>query len=300
MEYRTGAALRSALEARLPAYAEALGIPIYQARREVAFNRLLARMLLIDADSWAVKGGMNLAYRVGGRARSTKDIDFSQRGGVEVIKGVIKGATALDMADHFLYRIDGMEELEAGEHGPALVRFKVACELGGRRFESFKLDVGLGEELQAEPEQVGVSAVLDFAGLGGFTIPVLPVEAQAAEKIHAYTRTYGKDGESSSRVKDLVDLVVMAQRTVLRARDLRAALDRVFAQRATHPLPRALPAPPSDWTPRYRKLVETLDVPKTAEEAHQQVAAMLDPVLGGTVRRGRWSQKARSWGPPKL
>lgn len=64
-------------EQRLPVYAKGAGIPLYQARREVVFNRFLARMLDVDRDSWALKGGMNLAFRFGPLARPTKDINLS-------------------------------------------------------------------------------------------------------------------------------------------------------------------------------------------------------------------------------
>jgi hypothetical protein len=37
--------------------------------------------------------------------------------------------------------------------------------------------------------------------------PTLPLELQIAEKVHAYTRTYGTDA-SSTRVKDLIDMVL--------------------------------------------------------------------------------------------
>lgn len=65
--------------------------------------------------------------------------------------------------------------------------------------EDVKIDVGLGEQIEVGSDAVAVSAVLDFAGMGGFVVPSLPLEEQIAEKLHAYTRRYGAEQRESSR-----------------------------------------------------------------------------------------------------
>jgi Nucleotidyl transferase AbiEii toxin, Type IV TA system len=71
-----------------------------------------------------------------------------------------------------------------------------------------------------------------------------PIETHIAEKLHAYTMPRTRP---NTRVKDLPDLALLATTEPLEAARLRAALERTFAFRATHPLPTSLPNPPANW-----------------------------------------------------
>ena len=74
MKYRTSAAFRTALEARLKA-AQHDGVGLARLRTRVVFERLLARLHAVAPDVWVLKGGFALELRLGARARTTKDID---------------------------------------------------------------------------------------------------------------------------------------------------------------------------------------------------------------------------------
>lgn len=76
--YTTAASFRQALEARLFRLAEAEGVDLMRLRRQVAFDRLLARVLSDGGDSWALKGGYALELR-SRTARTTRDIDLTLR-----------------------------------------------------------------------------------------------------------------------------------------------------------------------------------------------------------------------------
>ena len=77
MRYPTAAAFRRALEDRLKALAgnDAAGLARY--RKRVAFDRLLARLVVAAPDGWVLKGGFALDLRLADRARSTKDVDLA-------------------------------------------------------------------------------------------------------------------------------------------------------------------------------------------------------------------------------
>ncbi len=76
--------------------------------------------------------------------------------------------------------------------------------------------------------------------------------------MHAFTRTYSD--RPSSRVRDVVDLVLLIENELLDVDRTVAALRAVFEQRATHDLPQSLPDPPSFWTDQYATLVTELTV----------------------------------------
>jgi len=74
--YATAAAFRVALEARLKTMEQAEGIDLQRLRRQVSFDRLLARFFSEQNTPWLLKGGYAMELRLR-TARTTKDIDLS-------------------------------------------------------------------------------------------------------------------------------------------------------------------------------------------------------------------------------
>lgn len=80
-QYATAGAFRTALEARLNERARRDGVDLHRLRRQVAFDRLLARMFDPSQPrrgGWVLKGGYALEMRFH-MARSTKDLDLTVR-----------------------------------------------------------------------------------------------------------------------------------------------------------------------------------------------------------------------------
>jgi hypothetical protein len=117
---------------------------------------------------------------------------------------------------------------------------------------------------------------------------------QVAEKLHAYTRTYA-DGRTSTRVKDLVDLVLIAELSNLGAAELHNAIEAIFALRTTHPTPSALPSPAREWAIPFRKLAEEVGTPGALAAGHEEAACLLDPILSGEIAAGTWSSSQQRW-----
>jgi hypothetical protein len=67
----------------------------------------------------------------------------------------------------------------------------VTAELAGRRFEQFPVDVALSEQPTALPERLPIPNLLEFADIQPTEMPVITLEQHIAEKVHAYTATYG-------------------------------------------------------------------------------------------------------------
>jgi hypothetical protein len=60
---------------------------------------------------------------------------------------------------------------------------------------------------------------------------------------------------------------------------LRAAIQRVFLRRGTHPVPDGLSAPPTVLAVAYRREARGISTVAELEEAHHQLAEWLNPVL---------------------
>jgi len=259
VRYATPEAFRAALEDRLKdAQNETVGLS--RLRKRVTFERLLARLTAQAEGGWVLKGGFALELRLDELSRSTKDIDVDWSIGEEDATERLLDAADLDIGDMFEFRLqraDPAEELDGGGQ-----RWKATALLDGREFERILIDVTFAAEPIFEPDTVMSSGLLAFAGLDRVQVKTLAIEQHLAEKVHAYTRTYAGD-RPSSRVKDLIDIDVIAATTRIDSDRLRAALDTLFAERATHAVPTKLPTPPQNWAGTWSQLAANLPVPST-------------------------------------
>ena len=248
MKYQSGAAFRQALEQRLLVRSRDRGTSLVRLRKAVVFDRLLARLVIAAPDRWVLKGALALDFRLGERTRTTKDMDLVRADNEAAATADLIAAQSIDRDDFFAFDIE-----KVGAPGEALegvaVRYRVRAELGGRRFEEVMVDIGFSDPLKWKPDPIRAPDLLAFADIEPTEVPVLPLEQHVAEKVHAYTRTYGK-GQRSSRAKDLVDLVLVKQFMVLDAARLRRALVGVFEGRRQQGLPDRLP--PRRRIGRYR------------------------------------------------
>ncbi len=291
MKYANGTAFRRALEDRLHNLSLQSHVPLLRLRKLVAFDRLLARLLADSPESWLLKGGFALQLRLGERSRTTQDIDLLLIGQISNLYQALTHATAIDLGDWFEFEI---VQLSAAALLGGGTRFLVISRLDSRAFERFHVDVGIGDPVVDPAEQITIPPLLDFAGLPPTTVKCYPVTQQIAEKLHAYTRPRQR-GESS-RVKDLADIMLMAELGPLSGDRLLEALAATFAARQTHALPQALPRPPASWEAPFRKLAKELELGyATPAEAFRAAGAFLDPVLQQAARGQSWQPANWEW-----
>lgn len=294
MRYASAAAFRRALEARLLAQSRDGGVSLVRLRKSVVFDRLLARLFAVAPDRWVLKGGLALDYRLGAKARTTMDIDLAGPGDEEAATADLLAAQELDLGDHFAFEIERTGKLEQLIEGSA-VRYHVRADLAGRLFEEFLVDVGFDFPAGWEPEMLHGPDLLSFADIAPVEAPSLPLELQIAEKAHAYTRGYGQSGTASTRVKDLVDLALIASASPVNADRLSRALQETFGLRDRHELPGALPRPPADWRVPYARMALEVGLAAELAQGYELAARFLDPVLSGELDAAVWGPGAQSW-----
>jgi hypothetical protein len=294
VRYTTAAAFRTALEQRLLAAARQRDIPLVRLRKLVAFERLLARLRVVAPDRWILKGAVALHLRLGARFRSTKDMDLGRWDNERAATDDFIAAQQVDLGDYFRFTVEKSAKLDELLEGTA-VRYLVSSHLAGRRFEELTVDVGFGDPLVVEPERLRGPDLLSFAEIEGTEVPVLPLEQHVAEKVHAYTRGYA-GGRPSTRVKDLVDLVLILSLFPFGAARLRSALDETLGARGTHPVPSALPPPPTEWRLGYRRMAAEVGMDPELSAGYQGARVFLDPILAGTVPDdARWDPARQAW-----
>jgi predicted nucleotidyltransferase component of viral defense system len=256
------------------------------------FERLLARLHAVAPDAWVLKGGFALELRLGARARTTKDIDVDWAIGEDEAVELLLVAAEVRLDDRFGFAVERSQTADDLPGGGE--RWTVTAMLAGREFERVAIDIGFATKPVLEPEKIASSHLLDFADISPVYVPIVAIEQHVAEKLHAYTRTYAAD-TPSSRVKDLVDLVVIAHTSTADAQRLAHAIRDIFERRATHPVPHAVPPPPSDWELGWRKLAAEVPAGEDVHHGHATAALLLDPILDHELTSGTWVPDLGEW-----
>lgn len=224
-------------------------------------------------------------------ARTTKDIDLLYLEDEKDLIDRLRKTGFMEVGDWFRFEISSSGRSLPDDFGGT--RFHVNALLDGRSFTSFPVDVGVGDPLLGSVEMLEPTDLMDFAELEKVKIPVYPVEQQIAEKIHAYTKEYASG--SSSRVKDMIDILLLAGMREISGQDLYEVLKTIFEFRGTHPLPEAVPYPPDSWEEPFRSMAKETNLGyQSLVNAYTALQTFLDPVLSG--RDGRtWDPNRWTW-----
>ncbi|GDY30214.1 nucleotidyl transferase AbiEii/AbiGii toxin family protein [Gandjariella thermophila] len=253
MRYRSPTALRAAIESRLNQQSVETGRDLQWLRRRLVFTRILARLSANAPDACVLKGGMAVELRRPGQARATRDVDLVLQDGAvadpenpEEVREFLLEALLDDVdGEWFVFGVRPGTRLRDDAYGRPAWRFTIESQLAGKRFTEQRLDI------VARPEEIdGVERrllpdLLGFAGIPPREVLVTDLRQQFAEKLHALTRTYISG--TSTRVKDLADLVILIEDGVPADRELCQAVRHVFKIRGTHTVPRELASPPTAW-----------------------------------------------------
>jgi hypothetical protein len=271
--YESEYAFRVALETRLRNVSQECGMDLQRLQRTVAFERLLARLFAPEHTHWLLKGGYAQEMRFPNRARSTGDIDLSLQDS-QLLSLKIADQQALSPGDIMFEHLQIAADLDLGDgfrftiRQPVLrkaaglessARFSVEARLAGRPFARFHVDVGWADPVVGIPEWTEGNHMLDFAGIPPARVALYPLEMQFAEKFHAYTHPW-RDRENT-RVKDLVDIVLLIHAGQMDSAKVKWALETIFRTRNTHPLVSDPPAPPDAWAQTYQAMAQELDLP---------------------------------------
>jgi len=254
-KYKTAVDLRRALEARLKSEAEAGGSDYGRLRRIVVFDRIAARLAASD-QGWVLKGGTALEFRLGLRARATKDLDLVLRSGspdgASLRDALIETLTADVDHDWFVFNVGRPVDLDTDAAGNPGWRFSVDGTLAGKTFTTVRVDIVFRPAELTATERISLPGTLEFAGIRPRSIESADRRQHFAEKLHALTRDYGS--RPNTRVKDLVDLLLLIHDGLAPDQDLLTVVQHVFHVRAMHSVPASIPDPPPVWRDEYPAL----------------------------------------------
>jgi hypothetical protein len=289
-QYGSPAAFRRALTDKLRARTAASRWTLPQLQRQIAYDRLLERMYLVN-DGWIVKGATALLARDIG-VRATIDIDVYRQVARMVAEADFRAAAGLDIGDWFRFGIGAPRPV-----GGAGLRLPVTASIGATTWASFHVDlVGADLRMTGQPEHVPPLARIVMPDVEQHGYRAYPLVDHVADKVAAMFELHGQTGAPSTRYKDLVDLVAIVLAAHIEAEPQMEALRSEMDRRGIQP--------PNQFRVPDRRLWERgyaaeagrslLPVAHTLDTALAIVAPFLDTLLAGTAA-GVWNPGHARW-----
>lgn len=290
--YGSPAAFRRALTDKLRAKVETSRWTLPQLQRQMAYDRLLERLYLVD-EGWVVKGATALLARDIG-VRATIDIDVYREAARDVAEAELRAAAAKDIGDWFAFEIGAARSVADAAAG---IRLPVTAYIGTTVWVSFHVDlVGSDLRMTGEPEPVPPLARVVMPDVDQHGYRAYPLVDHVADKVAAMFELHGERGAPSTRYRDLVDLVAIVISASVDAAPQVTAL-RSEADRRGIALPVHFSVPDRAlWERGYAAEAgrSLLPVAHTLDEALATVTPFLDPLLERSAA-GRWDPEHRRW-----
>ena len=296
--YQTPAAVESAIRsAAKKAARNDKSLSTQERIRLEYFHRFLCRIFSeTPTDAWLLKGGTALLARVPS-ARATSDVDlFNQRHSLAVALTELRRLAALDLGDFFRFEYVSHTDSLGGKQQAYTegIRVNFDVYLGVNKKDRLSVALVVKAVVTDTPETIIPSNLLPLPKLPQCKYRLYPLVDQMADKVCATLSVY--NGYPSTRVKDLVDLVLLTLTQTIDGGRIEVAITREAASRGL-PFPETFTAPP-DWDASYRKLASPIPDCKdylTVALATSLVNALLEPVLAGKAKGLRWDPKIRAW-----
>lgn len=242
-----------------------------------------------------LKGGTGILARVP-NSRATLDIDLYRSGfTLEQALSDLRRLASVDLHDHFRFVYRDHSRILPGDAQPYVNGYRVGFDtyIGAKKVASIGVDLAVGVGTTDAVSIVSPANRLDLPKLVTSDYRLYPIVDQIADKVCATMAEYPQG--KSSRTKDLVDLVLIANSHDVDATTLRTAIDAERRRRDLAPFTSL--RVPSEWSARYATMAKTL--PHCArnpriDDAKELMSKFLGPILGSNLR-GLWDHRQSSW-----
>lgn len=294
--YPTPAAFDRALKSAVRATGGNPGEGYRQALRD----RFLCRVFHGDNTSFVLKGGSGMLARIPD-ARATRDLDFAtaRRPSVEEALKEMRRAAELDLGDWCRFKLTHSKE-SLDENGYSrLLKIRFATYIGAEEKDPILIDLSLDCFPTLPPERITPANRIDIKGVEACDYLAYPLPDQLADKLCAIMERQ-PGGWPSSRMKDLVDVVIYALNKDFELDQLSAAVICECSKRGMD-VPQAFEAP-LEWRSGFSSFAKRCGLPDeyvAFEHASQLASRFFNPALGQDERTGTlWNHEALRWVAP--
>lgn len=225
-----------------------------------------------------VKGGSALKLRYGNAAtRFTKDVDAARAIGVDRFMDALRANLAKGWCG-FTGRVVVVDppEPEGVPTQYVMDPYQIKLDYNTKPWLTVDFELGHNEIGDADEwdEVLSKDIVNAFVELG-FPEPrpvkLMTLEYQLAQKIHAVSEP------GSDRARDLVDIQIVLQNSIVDLAKTRHLCERIFAYRKKHQWPPTITAG-ADWQTKYIEAKGDLSVLPTVDEAVAWANELIDSI----------------------
>lgn len=287
-EYGSWTAIATAAKAVASARSKDSGPDVGSQLTSFRFDRFLSRVFEDREDSeWLLKGGSSMLARVP-RARGTKDVDLAAAtGSLDDAEAALRRTVERDFGDHITFELASSRPTGRGNDQPGVEtrRLVFTCRdaATGRKVGDVPVDIVVGHAPVGEIETIEPTNRVHLPkSVPSAPYRLYPIADQVADKVCATMSTYA--GKPSSRVKDLVDLVVIARTQRIDIEQLQAAITAKRDLSGLDPFQEF--TSPEAWARTYRALAASTPAAggiTDVDEARDLVSAMVNPALADTA-----------------
>ena len=226
------------------------------------YHRLLCRVFSEDKSSFVLKGGLGMLARTID-ARATRDADLATYTlDIDEALDELRRLASKDLGDFVSFQYEGVVPIRAEDEYREGYKVSFTAYLGMRAIQKISVDLVADSIPCDNPDLVHPADRIEIEGLSSCDYPIYPVARAIADKVSGILETH--DGRASSRVKDLVDLVIYLRNDSFGKAELRDALKREMAMRHLN-LGGVFKVPEQwrhDYSPVYASLARKARLPK--------------------------------------
>ncbi|BAK45663.1 nucleotidyl transferase AbiEii/AbiGii toxin family protein [Eggerthella sp. YY7918] len=262
------------------------------------FHRLLCRVFSELDSPFVLKGGLSALARTTD-ARYTRDIDLTTNSlDIDAAVDELKILVSKDLNDFVSFEYANCSPIKAEDEyrEGRTVTFDVF--LGAKRVQTVSVDLVADEIDCGKSDRISPADRIELIDIESYDYLVYPAEKAVADKVCGIVERHGD--RPSSRVKDLVDIVVYARNVAFDFDVLSVALSTELSARKLT-LQRAFSLPP-EWgdaqARQYTKLARQAVVPdrfRNIFNAEMLTKELIEPCLSGQAGLKIWNTEALTW-----
>lgn len=292
--YKSPQALEMAVKAAAKASPQDTG----RAIQGFWFHRLLCRVFREPDSGFVLKGGRGMLARTVD-ARATRDIDLlAQNSTLDDAVKELQRLASQDLGDFVTFAFEGARTIKADDEYRSGMRLIFTPLLGRKRMQPISIDLVVDEVPLAIVERIAPADRIEVRGIETCDYVVYPVEAALPDKLCGIIERH--DDRPSSRVKDLVDIVVYAMTADVNGSELQKRLRRELGARKLT-LPQKF-AVPEEWRSTHERAYVRLFIQtgissewSSIDEAVNLAGRLFNPALEGETDGFTWNHLILAW-----
>lgn len=263
------------------------------------FDRFLCRVFSKNNGAFILKGGRAMLARTID-ARTTRDIDLlANKTDLEEAVRELRKLSEINLDDFIKFEFAGSRLIKTEDEYRSGVNVTFIPLLGTKHLSPISIDLVIDEIPLEGAEQITPVDRLDVKGIFTCDYLVYAIEAALPDKLSGIIETH--NGHVSSRLKDLVDIVVYASTSIINGTDLQTRLQRELGARKLT-IPNTFEVPDTwheaAYLTAYKKEAANTGLPHeylNLENAEKLAQKVFNPVLNGSVEGKYWNCKIKDW-----